>query len=46
MLANGEQVSDDWLVVASESLQQDRLTVEYNWLYGRQTVGMRSSYNS
>ena len=37
VLANGEQVSDDWLVVASESLQQDRLTVEYNWLYGRQT---------
>ena len=31
----GEQVSDEWLVVASESQQQDRLTVEYNWLYGR-----------
>lgn len=37
VLANGEQVSDDWLVVASESRVQDRLTVEYNWLYGRQT---------
>ena len=35
VLANGEQVSDEWLVVASESQQQDRLTVEYNWLYGR-----------
>lgn len=37
VLANGEQVSDDWLVVASERLAQDRLTVEYNWLYGRRT---------
>lgn len=37
VLANGEQVADDWLVVASESRAQDRLTVEYNWLYGRQT---------
>ncbi len=37
VLANGEGVFDDWLVVASESQQQDRLTVEYDWLHGRQS---------
>lgn len=37
VLAKGQTVTDDWYVVGTESLQQDRLTVEYNWLYGRQS---------
>ena len=37
VLAKGETVTDDWYVVGTESLEQDRLTVEYNWLYGRQS---------
>lgn len=37
VLAKGQTVTDNWYVVGTESLQQDRLTVEYNWLYGRQS---------
>lgn len=37
VLAKGQTVTDDWYVLGTESLQQDRLTVEYNWLYGRQS---------
>lgn len=37
VLAKGVTIADDWYIVGTESLQQDRLTVEYNWLYGRQS---------
>lgn len=34
-ILSGESVTDDWLVLASESREQDRLTAWYYWLYGK-----------
>ena len=33
----GEPVKDEWLVLGTDSRRQDRITVDYNWLWGRQT---------
>lgn len=33
----GETVTDHWMVVYTESQRQEKLTVQYSWLYGRES---------